>query len=145
MEYTPISIKENRRMSTWNRLDLQTLGSQLIMPKKLPDRYFEHEPFLTSRQVEGLTGTWLWNGYFLFPTTLIVPISPCYSSNGWGKPTGTLVPWRQGFRHPTRNECMGWFAKIFFNPHWLSRWVCVLLFKQLGRTDPYIGFLEARV
>ena len=31
---------------------------------------------------------------------------------GWDKTTGTLVPWRQGFRHPTRNEYMGWFARI---------------------------------
>ena len=30
-------IKENRRMSTYNRLDLQTLGSQPTMPKNLPD------------------------------------------------------------------------------------------------------------
>ena len=30
---------------------------------------------------------------------------------GWGETTRTLVPWRQGFRHPTRNECMGWFAQ----------------------------------
>ena len=30
---------------------------------------------------------------------------------GWGEPTGTLVPWRQGFRHPTKNECMSWFAQ----------------------------------
>jgi hypothetical protein len=30
-------IKENRRMSTCNRLDLQTLGSQTILPKNLPD------------------------------------------------------------------------------------------------------------
>ena len=37
IEYTPISIKENRRMSTCNLLDLQTLGSQPIMPKKLSD------------------------------------------------------------------------------------------------------------
>ena len=29
---------ENRRMSTCNRLDLQTLGSQLVMPKDLPDQ-----------------------------------------------------------------------------------------------------------
>ena len=28
------------------------------------------------------------------------------------------VPWRQGFRHSTRNECygMGWFAQIIFPP-----------------------------
>ena len=34
----PNLIKENRRMSTCNRLDLQTLGSQPVMPKNLPDR-----------------------------------------------------------------------------------------------------------
>ena len=31
---------------------------------------------------------------------------------GWGKPTRTLVSWRQGFRHPTRSECMSWSAQI---------------------------------
>ena len=34
----PNLIQENRRMSTCNRLDLQTLGSQPLMPKNLPDR-----------------------------------------------------------------------------------------------------------
>ena len=34
----PNLMKKNRRMSTCNRLDLQTLGSQpIIMPKNLPD------------------------------------------------------------------------------------------------------------
>ena len=33
----PNFIKENQRMSTRNRLDLQTLGSQSVMPKNLPD------------------------------------------------------------------------------------------------------------
>ena len=32
--------------------------------------------------------------------------------HGRGEPTHTLFPWRQGCRHPTRNECMGWFAQI---------------------------------
>ena len=32
----PNFIKENRRMSTCNRLDLETLESQPIMPKNLP-------------------------------------------------------------------------------------------------------------
>ena len=32
----PNLTKENRRMSTCNRLDLQTLGSQRIMSKNLP-------------------------------------------------------------------------------------------------------------
>ena len=33
----PNLIEEKRRMSTCNRLDLQTLGSQPVMPKNLPD------------------------------------------------------------------------------------------------------------
>ena len=36
----PNLMKETRRMSTCNRLDLQTLGSQSIMPKNLPDYWF---------------------------------------------------------------------------------------------------------
>ena len=32
-------MKENRRMSICNRLDLQTLGSQLVMPKNLLDHW----------------------------------------------------------------------------------------------------------
>ena len=36
----PNLIKENRRrMSTCNRLDLQTLGSQPVMPKNLPNHW----------------------------------------------------------------------------------------------------------
>ena len=35
----PNLIKENRRMSTCNRLDLQTLESQPIMPKNLPNHW----------------------------------------------------------------------------------------------------------
>ena len=33
----PNLLKENGRMSTCNRLDLQTIGSQPFMPKNLPD------------------------------------------------------------------------------------------------------------
>jgi hypothetical protein len=36
----PKLIKENRRMSTCNRLDLETLGSQPIVPKNLPNHCF---------------------------------------------------------------------------------------------------------
>ena len=32
----PNLIKKNRRLSTYNRLDLQTLGSQPVLPKNLP-------------------------------------------------------------------------------------------------------------
>ena len=35
----PNSIKENRRMSTCNQLDLQAPGSQPIMSKNLPDHW----------------------------------------------------------------------------------------------------------
>ena len=35
----PNLIKENRRMSTRNRFDLQTLASQLVMPKNLPNHW----------------------------------------------------------------------------------------------------------
>ena len=35
----PNLIKENWRMSTCNRLDLQTLGSQPIMFRNLPDHW----------------------------------------------------------------------------------------------------------
>jgi hypothetical protein len=40
----PNLIKENRRMSTCSRLDLQTLGSQPIMPKNLPDHWTRKLP-----------------------------------------------------------------------------------------------------
>ena len=36
----PNLMKENRRMLTCNRLDLQTLGSQPIMPKNLPGHWW---------------------------------------------------------------------------------------------------------
>ena len=36
--------KENRRMSTCNRLDLQTLGSQPVMPKKSPGSLLQPQP-----------------------------------------------------------------------------------------------------
>ena len=37
----PNLIKENRRMSTCNRSDLQTLGSQPLMPQYLPNHWIE--------------------------------------------------------------------------------------------------------
>ena len=37
----PNLVKENRRMSTCNRLDLGTLGSQPVVPKNLPDHWKE--------------------------------------------------------------------------------------------------------
>ena len=42
----PNSIKENCRMSTCNRLDLQTLGSPPIMPKNLPDHWYDYRKVL---------------------------------------------------------------------------------------------------
>ena len=46
---------------------------------------------------------------------------------GWGETTCTLVPWRQGFRQPTKKACMGWFAQIVHNDMteiYLSRVCC---------------------
>ena len=39
IEHTPNLIKKTRRMSTCNRLDLQTLGSQPVMPTNLPNHW----------------------------------------------------------------------------------------------------------
>jgi hypothetical protein len=36
----PNLMKKNRRMSTCNWLDLQTLGSQPVMPTNLPDHWW---------------------------------------------------------------------------------------------------------
>ena len=41
----PNLIKENRRMSICNRLDLQTLGFRPVMPKNLPDHWREPSSF----------------------------------------------------------------------------------------------------
>ena len=57
--------------------------------------------------------------------------SPKSGLKGWDETTCILVSWRQGFRHPTRNECMSWFAQI---------WI-----EGLGRNNMYIGSLEVRV
>ena len=42
----PNLIKGNQRMSTFNRLDLQTLGSQPVRPKNLPDHCYEYHGHL---------------------------------------------------------------------------------------------------
>ena len=31
-------------------------------------------------------------------------------TDGWSEITRTLVPWRQGYNHPIKNRCLGWFA-----------------------------------
>ena len=52
--YYPNLIKENRRMWTWNRLDMQTLGSlSVIMPKNLPDHCSK---LMGTSQWFGITG-----------------------------------------------------------------------------------------
>ena len=51
---------------------------------------------------------------------------------GWGEPTRTLVSWRQGFRHPTRNKCMGWFAQI------------LELHPQMKHPNPIFGWMVIR-
>ena len=54
------------------------------------------------------------------PSSMIQPHGPWYKpalSESWGEPTRTMVPWRQGFRHPTRNECMDWSCRILSEPN----------------------------
>ena len=41
IEYTQNSVKGNRRMSTCNRLDLQTLGISTDYAKKSPEHWFK--------------------------------------------------------------------------------------------------------
>ena len=45
------------------------------------------------------------------PSPCVTTSLPMSTSKSWGKLTRTMIPWRQGFRHPTRNKCMGWFPK----------------------------------
>lgn len=42
---------------------------------------------------------------------------PCVGRSlmAWAEPTRTLVLWSQGFKHPARNECMGWFTQIILD------------------------------
>ena len=67
----PNIIKENRRISTCNRLDLQTLGSQLIMLKNLPDHCIEREPNKLLAIANGPCG-------MVSATFKIVHVSSCY-------------------------------------------------------------------
>ena len=43
----PNLIKRNWKLSTWNRLSLETLGSRSIMPKNLPEQCFGIQIFHT--------------------------------------------------------------------------------------------------
>ena len=60
---------------------------------------------------------WIWAGYF--SNSISSSVTRLVSL---GEPTRTMVPWRQGFRHPTRNKCMGWFAQILGIPVSLFIW-----------------------
>ena len=51
----PNLVKENRRVSTCNRLDLQTQGSQPVMPENLPDHWY------TGFNYTYLDITWTWS------------------------------------------------------------------------------------
>ena len=51
----------------------------------------------------------------------------------WGEPTRTLVPWRQGFGHPIRNQCTGWFAQIqWWRQEWITHELPLLYSIQVG-------------
>ena len=48
----PNLIQENQSMSTCNRLDLQTLGSQPVIPKNLPDHWSHHSKGINNRKLD---------------------------------------------------------------------------------------------
>ena len=50
----PNLVYENRRMSKYNRLDLQTLGSQRVMPTKIPDHWCTLNPMMDVSQLVSL-------------------------------------------------------------------------------------------
>jgi hypothetical protein len=57
----PDLIKEHRRMWTCNRLELQTLGSQPIMPKSLPDHISRpRKKSVCPRKDQSTTVPWSW-------------------------------------------------------------------------------------
>ena len=55
---------------------------------------------------------------FIYPKTLWIP-SANEERLDWT--TRTMVPCMQGFRHPARNECMGWFAQLMKNQPFIIR------------------------
>ena len=49
-------MKGNQRISTFNQLDLQTLGSQPVMPQNLSDHWCGQLNFKKSQQVDMVQG-----------------------------------------------------------------------------------------
>jgi hypothetical protein len=92
-------IKENRRMSTCNQLDLQTLGSQPIMPKISPNTGHERErelyrectsqSFIQYKRLEIVCG-WKVTLFGWFDTGGMV-IGYITSSFGWASPFPRLL------------------------------------------------------
>ena len=56
--------------------------------------------------------TWTILSFIVWNVTLFEMLGLDTHFYGWVETTRTLVPWRQGYGHPTRNKCMGWFAQI---------------------------------
>ena len=52
---------------------------------------------------------------------------------GQSEPTRTLISWKQGFRHPTRNEYMDWFAQIPFT-------LALIMVYQASRSCQFLPF-----
>ena len=92
--------------STWLKQTVGDLGAQRItlcgfvhsqLPRATPlpcTRVGANRPIYWFLEGKGLgiqQGTNVWVG------------SPKSCGRGWGETTHTVVPWRQGFRHPTRN------------------------------------------
>ena len=72
--------KENRRMSTCNRLDLQTLGSQTIMPSNLPDHWSPLDGHQKQKSLKRYYSSQLHSARVVTPYIIRWP--------GWYYPTG---------------------------------------------------------
>ena len=90
-------------MSICNRLDLQTLGSQPVMPKNLPDHCIQHEVWLqiTDRLEDGhklgdldVDKSLAWPAGFEVETDLKLEV---------GLPQGTRILWKMKARRQVSN------------------------------------------
>ena len=106
-EYFPNLIKEKRRMSTCNWLDLQTLGSRLIMPKNLPDQWSDwahplDNEHLYHRFMEG------WFSSLFFPSRTSGP-----RKSGLITLHVTKLGRIEGVMHMNRTACWGQSQHVY--------------------------------
>ena len=102
----PNLIKKNRKLSTWNWFDLETLGSQPIMPKNLPKQCFwiqifhTFSKFLVWKRVQPK-----WTN----TATSFIWTSTTATSKDAPKAYRT---WNYAKQPPTPNQNSGWVERI---------------------------------